>query len=627
LLQYQSVNSQIPADFQQEEDANENNHAVEYDYIFSRGIEFRKETIYFILVDRFHEGDPTKQANLNREYYDEKRQDWCKYWGGDLQGIIDKLDYLKGMGITAIWISPLFEQVEGMWCEVTAQHGYWPRDFKRLNPRFLNQGDSTSLDRYTVFDRLVAEMHDRGMKLILDIVCNHSSPEIDGRKGEVYDDGVKIADFYNDINQWYHHNEAITDWHDEWQQLYCEIYELATFNEENPDFRHYIKSAIKKWLDKGVDALRIDTVKHMPLWFWQEFIGDMQAHKPSVFIFGEIGLPCHPWDGKSANLGNKSGMPILDYCLCGAIRAALAQNARGGFHLIHNVFEGDYHYNKATELVTFIDNHDIPRFQNINRDPELLRLAVLLIMTCRGIPCITYGTEQYLYDDTDGGGLPYNRPMMAKWDCTTQLYRDLRLLSNLRRVNPAVSLGRHVEKYITSDIYCYLRRYRDSRCLVAMNRADHPVTFDLEYTQLQDGEYNCLVTGRQFTVKDGNILGLELAPNQAIVLSYVGKPVQGKTIVQAQLNGMATKFGETVAVIGDCPELGNWDINKACRLEYINLNTWFGEIPFNESAGKTISYKYVLLRENAPPRRENLVNRRGILAGQGTVKCYDTWAY
>lgn len=107
---------------------------------FSSSIEFRQETIYFILVDRFYEGEQTKHEALNPEYYDPTRQHWNKYWGGDLQGIIDKLDYLAGMGITAIWISPLFEQVEGMWCDMTALHGYWPRDFKRLNPRFREPG-------------------------------------------------------------------------------------------------------------------------------------------------------------------------------------------------------------------------------------------------------------------------------------------------------------------------------------------------------------------------------------------------------------------------------------------------------------------------------------------------------
>jgi len=593
---------------------------------YNSPIEFRQETIYFLLVDRFYEGEPTKHEALDPKLSDPTRQHWEKYWGGDLQGIIDKLDYLEGMGITSLWLSPLFEQVEGMWCDITAYHGYWTRDFKRINPRFLNKGDSASLDHYTVLDRLIAELHDRGMKLILDIVCNHSSPNIDGHKGEVYDNGVKVADFYNDFNNWYHHNQAIVDWHDEWQQLYCEIYELATFNEESVDYRNYIKLSIKKWLDKGVDALRIDTVKHMPLWFWQEFVSDIKEHKPSTFIFGEVGLPCHPLDGKSARLANKSGMSILDYGLCEAIREALAKNAPSGFHLIHNVFEYDSYYNVATELVTFIDNHDICRFQSINSDPEILRLAVILIMTCRGIPCITYGTEQYLYNNINEGGMPYNRPMMTKWDRSTPLYRDLQLLSRLRQMNSAVSLGSHIAKYVSPNIYCYLRSYRDSRCLVMMNKSEHKVIFSLEDTGLKDGEYHCWITDDQFIIKNGKLPRVELQPKQATILSYIGKQIEGKMLVRVNLNGIATQPGEIVAVIGNCPELGNWNVQAAYRLEYINQNTWFGDIPFNQSAGKSILYKYILLRENSAPLRENLVNRCCILPEQGILKWCDHWA-
>ena len=143
------------------------------------------------------------------------------------------------------------------------------RIFKRINPRFLANDEANSLTKCTTLNRLIKAAHDRDLKLILDIVCNHSSPDVNGSKGVLYDDGVPIADFYNDWNNWYHHNPEITDWEDEWQLLYGEMAGLATFNESNLDFRNYIKSAIKQWLDRGVDALRIDTVKHMPIWFWQ----------------------------------------------------------------------------------------------------------------------------------------------------------------------------------------------------------------------------------------------------------------------------------------------------------------------------------------------------------------------
>jgi len=399
---------------------------------------------------------------------------------------------------------------------------------------------------------------------------------------------------------------------------------LATFNENNIQYRNYIKSAIKQWLDRGVDALRVDTVKHMPIWFWQEFNADILSHKPDVFIFGEW-IFSSPFSDRSVEFANESGMTMLDFGLCLAIRSTLAQGSDLGFQEIQTIFDLDYRYNGANELITFIDNHDMPRFQSLNSDPELVRVAIALIMTCRGIPCIYYGTEQYLHDDTNGGDDPYNRPMMNQWDTDTPLYRDIRLLSGLRRLNPAVSMGGQWQRYLTPNIYCYIRRYRDSVCFVAMNRGEASQVPEVA-TDLPDGEHTCVLTRRKFEVVDGKLINLELEPRDVIVLSHVGERVKGQTIVRAQLNGVQTKLGERIAVIGDCPELGNWDIAKAYPLEYINTNTWFGEIPFNESAGKLINYKYVLLREGQSPIRENIVSRRWVIASEGTVKWRDTWS-
>jgi cyclomaltodextrin glucanotransferase len=601
---------------------NSEKHA-DFEFLFTRAIEFRQETIYFIIVDRFFDGDTSNNAGPNPELYDPHRIKWGKYWGGDLPGIISKLDYLQKMGVTAIWVSPLFEQVESMQFEYAAMHGYWTKDFKRINPRFLAKGEQNSLNLCSAYGQLVHELHKRGMKLILDIVCNHSSPNVNGEKGKLYDDGVLIADFFNDTNNWYYHNPEITDWEDEDQLLHYEMAGLATFNEQNIDYRNYIKTAIKQWLDSGVDALRIDTVKHMPIWFWQEFISDIKTHKPSVFLFGEWGFS-HPKKPESIYFANNSGMSILDFGLADAIRQALAFHSEGGFHLIQNIFAQDYLYDTATELITFIDNHDMPRFQSLNGDGDFLKLAIILVMTCRGIPCIYYGTEQYLHNDTNGGQDPYNRPMMEKWDTDTPIYQVIQLLSKLRRLNPAVSLGSQIEKYINENIYCYLRRYRDSRCFVAINKGD-PTTINVQNTDLEDGEYYCILTNRCFVVENGILNNLSLAHKEVIILSYIGERVKGKTIARVQLNGTKTELGEKIVVTGDCPELGNWDIDKAYGLEYINQNTWFGEIPFLESAGKPICYKYAKVRQDGETIRENVISRRWILAEQGTIKWRDTW--
>ncbi|MBE9078009.1 cyclomaltodextrin glucanotransferase [Romeria aff. gracilis LEGE 07310] len=602
---------------------------IDLEFLYTRDIEFRQETIYFIVVDRFHDGDPENNEGPNPELYDATRTDWHKYWGGDLQGVIDKLDYLRNMGVTAIWLTPLFEQIEALFIDSAAIHGYWTKDFKRINPRFIATDQNPSLnktqdDRNTTFDRLIDEMHQRDMKLILDIVCNHSNPDISGTKGELYDDGVKIADFNHDDDHWYHHYGEVTNWEDEWQVQNCELSGLATFNENNTAYRSYIKAAIKQWLDRGIDALRVDTVKHMPIWFWQEFNADIQAYRPDVFVFGEW-IYSHPADDRSVEFANHSGMTILDFGLCTAIRAALGEGAEGGFHLVEEIFAQDYKYKGATELVTFIDNHDMPRFQSLNPDPEMLRVAIALIMTSRGIPCIYYGTEQGLHDDTDGGNDPYNRPMMTDWDTSAPLYRTIRLLSGLRRLNPAVFLGGQWTHYISPDVYCYARRYGECTCFVAINRGE-ATTLPAVMTDMPDGEHTCVLTRCKLTVQDGQIHHLELAARSAIVLSHVGRRAEGQTLVRVQLNGVNTQPGETIVVSGDCPELGEWDIAKAYLLEYINSNTWFAEIPFNESAGKLIVYKYAMLRQGTSPLRENLVARQWFVAAEGTVKWRDTWA-
>ncbi len=609
-------------------------------FLFTRDIEFRQETIYFIVVDRFHDGDPNNNQGPNPELFDAERKDWTKYWGGDLQGIIDKLDYLQGMGVTALWLTPLFEQVEKLlYQKYAAIHGYWTRDFKRINARYLAAGENPSLfqEKESTFDRLIAEMHRRGMKLVLDIVCNHSSPEVaPGEKGKLYDDGRLIADFNDDKKHWYHHYGEVKDWNDDWQVQNCELAGLATFNENNAHYRAYIKSAIKLWLDRGVDALRVDTVKHMPQWFWQEFMADILTHRPDVFVFGEW-IYNHPLDGKSAAFSNNAGMSLLDFGFCMSLRRALAKNEEGGFQIVQALLDLDHHYDGANELVTFLDNHDMHRFQTLNPDPQVLRLAVILLLTSRGIPCIYYGTEQELHDDTNADGQPhgnndpYNRPMMSKWDTSAPIYSVLSLLTQLRRLNPAVSLGGHWPKHVSNDVYAYTRRYRTSRCFVAMNKGTEPVTLESVETDLPDRTYSCFLTRRSFEVKDQRIAGLTLAPKEAIVLAHAGPAVRARTIVRVQVNGIATKPGDLVVVTGDAPEIGGWDVSKGYHLEYINANTWFGEIPFDETAGKPIIYKYAVVRfdENGKlteqPLRENIVGRRWVVASEGIVKWRDHW--
>ena len=587
-------------------------------------VECRGETIYFAVVDRFNSGKADslgKETNLD----DPTHKDWNKYWGGDLQGVLDKVDYLHDLGVTAIWLTPLFEQVEGDAGGSAPIHGYWTQDFKRLNARWVNRQEEIRLfSQTTVLDTLIAELHKRNMKFILDIVCNHSSPATTKGKGKIYDDGKLVADFDNDKNNWYHHYGDVKDWNDEWQVQNCELCGLATFNENNTEFRRYIMDSIKMWLDKGVDALRVDTVKHMPNWFWQEFTCEMHTRKPNVFIFGEW-IHNHPSNPISVDFANHSGMTVFDFGLCTAIRSCIASNAEQGFKLVQDVLDQDGAYRNASELITFYENHDMPRLQSIGASNEMLDIATCLVMTMRGIPCLYYGYEQYLHNDTNGGDDPYNRPMMEKWDNTTPAFHITRRLSAERGKNPAIQWGGHWPKLVEKDIYIFLRKYQDSRCLVILNKGLER-TIDVD-TELPEGEHQCILSGEKVMLKDRKLLGYKIGTGQARIFSHVGKRVVGKTVARLQLNGLFTQPGDSVVIIGDCPELGCWDLGKGVQLEYINLNTWFTEIAFNESAGQSVAYKFAVLHAdpNMAPGRENRPCRRRAIGAEGVAKWRDVW--
>ena len=126
-------------------------------------------------------------------------------------------------------------------------------------------------------------------------------------------------------------------------------------------------------------------------------------------------------------------------------------------------------------------------------------------------------------------------------------------------------------------------------------------------------------------MRNGCIEHLKLPENGAVVLSFKGNDVKGQVIVHAQVNGLHTKPGEHVFVTGNVPELGEWKVDNAYPLEYINENTWLAQIPFNESAGKLVMYRYLIKREGSSAERENTTAREWVLPKEGIVKWRDSW--
>jgi cyclomaltodextrin glucanotransferase len=362
----------------------------------------------------------------------------------------------------------------------------------------------------------------------------------------------------------------------------------------------------------------------MPIWFWQEFTSDMVTERPDVFMFGEW-IHSHPSDERSVEFANLSGMSLLDFGLCGAIRAALGAREPDGFERVAAIFDLDGKYRSASELVTFFENHDMPRLQSLGADESMLRLALVLILLSRGIPCLYYGVEQGLHDDTNGGNDPYNRPMMPAFDTQAPMYQVISKLARVRRSSIAVQFGSQWTRHLTPDVFCFSRHFRAARCFVALNRGGAAV-LDEVLTDLPDGSHQCALTGRTVAVRQGRASNLELASGEALVLAVHDEPVQGRSVVVFQLNTCPTQPGEYVGVLGNCEELGEWDEARAVRLEYINANTWQGAMTCDRCNGRQITYKYAIFREgNSLPQRENRTTRRRVVPEQGNAKWRDIW--
>jgi glycosidase len=494
---------------------------------------YKSDVCYQIITDRFYDGNsgnnnPTQSSGL----YDASKNNWKLYWGGDWAGIQAKMSYLSDMGVTAVWISPPVDNINEAatygGTPNAGYHGYWARDFKTPEEHFGS---------WTDFENLVTAAHNAGIKVVIDWAPNHTSPADDSdasfaENGALYNAGSYVAALNDDPNGYFHHNGGITNWDDRYETQYKNLADLADFAQTNSYVHTYMRDALKLWMDEDIDGIRMDAVKHMTSG-WQRAYNDYILNYKSMYVFGEwfLGSYSDPLYRDNVRFSDESGTSVLDFYLNKAIRDAFGYGqSMTVLNDAINKTNGDYKYKE--NLVTFIDNHDMSRFLSINNNNTQLHLSLAFLLTVRGTPCIYYGTEQYLHNDTNGGGDPYNRPMMNSWNQSTTAYQVIDELSDLKQNQPALQFGDHQQRWINSDVYIYERQFNDDVVLVAINKSAstwHEIT-GLN-TALPPATYtdqlNGLLGGHNITVNSGsggnNPIGdWWLGPGRAMVWSYKG---------------------------------------------------------------------------------------------------------
>jgi len=248
---------------------------------------------------------------------------------------------------------------------------------------------------------------------------------------------------------------------------------LQDLNQENPAIDSYLKTSAELFQAHGADAFRLDAIKSVT-WGWEySFANAIFNNRPS-YLFGEWNpnSAADPLYADAYKFANRSGISELDFGINQAIRDVFGTNTN--FSEIDSALSTeDANFTFPNDLVTFFDSQDESRlYGNLTTNQNRLHEALAFLLTCRGIPNIFYGDEQYLYNTTDGGNDPYNRVGMSSFNTSTLAYQLIAKLAGLRANNNALGYGTTQQRWINGDVYIFERQFFDSVVLVAINKSE-----------------------------------------------------------------------------------------------------------------------------------------------------------
>lgn len=442
------------------------------------------DVIYFVVTDRFF-GRNKRTANPSD----------TSIHGGTLDGIIEKLDYLNELGVTAIWVTPVYENIKNAG---TAEpyHYYWSQNFDRLDRRLL---DGTHLPNNTdiaTFGAFVDRCEAKGMKVVLDMVVNHA--------------GYGARERFP--SDWFNDNGS--------GDIKGELSGLPDFNHDNPQVLDYFINNIEEWITKGkVTNIRMDTVKHVEPKFWHYFKHQIRGEYPDICLIGEVLCEGKEDIGKLLQYQNYHDFEsIFDFPLCTALRSTfiydqslrhwlarprLNANEPLGVLDDDNPLKGGYR--NANRLVTLLDNHDLQqRIMSHARAKHqgdgtaldwairVTKLCLGALFTIRGIPQIYYGTEvglegwkadgddrdlrrDFPWDAIGADNLP--KPQFRK---EREIFEWTRDLIGLRRQSEALRYGTTITLWSDDLVYAFLRISNDDVAFVIINNGYEAMPFPIQ---------------------------------------------------------------------------------------------------------------------------------------------------
>ncbi|MBN2639350.1 MAG: glycoside hydrolase family 13 protein [Bacteroidales bacterium] len=476
------------------------------------------DVVYLLMPDRFANGDPNNDSSP-QTIEKANRKDPNGRHGGDIQGIIDHLDYLKSLGVTAIWSTPLREDNMPTY----SYHGYAMTDYYKIDPRYGTN---------ELYKTMVEDAHKKGIKIIMDMVFNHCGTNYFW-KGD-----LPTHDWYN---QWpkftrsNYHGGAVSDPHAsqyDYKHMVAGWFDtsMADLNQDNPLVANYLIQNSIWWVEyAGLDGIRQDTYPYPYKDMMAKWMQRLLAEYPHINVIGEswFDYPASVayWlqnktnkDGYQSHLTN-----VFDFPLTFAIHKAF--NEKPGWNTgtaqLYNVLSQDFVYSDPMKLGVFADNHDMSRiFSILNGNVKSWKMAMAFIMTTRGIPFIYYGDEILLKGEKSQGDGVMRNDFPGGWpgdpkDAFTAAGRTpeqndafnfLSKLLNWRKTDSVVQYGDLVHYIPENGVYVYFRSYHGKKVMVMLNNNnDKDVTVDLNrFAHDMQGfkQATEVMTGKKYELKD-----------------------------------------------------------------------------------------------------------------------------
>jgi glycosidase len=445
----------------------------------------QSDVMYLIMADRFCDGN-SDNNNIDDSLDEFTSKDMDGRKGGDIEGITSKLDYLKDLGVTTVWITPMLENNMYM-----SYHGYAATDLYKIDPRFGSN---------ELYKELVNQAHDKGLKIIMDHVSNHIGINhwwmkdipfaswINGTFGNHLPANHNKMTFPDP----YSPGESVDLIWDGWFTNY-----MVDLNQANPFLSKYLIQNTIWWIEYlGINGIREDTYPYCNQYAMAKWNKAILDEYPEFNIVGEI------WTGEPPFLAayqqkNKFGVHldshlpcVTDFALSDALRNFLSD--KKGLEGIFNTLAQDFLYYDASNLLTFFDNHDIARGLYIaNEDLDKYKIALTILLTTRGIPKILYGSEIGIVGDNNHGRIrsPFpggfeNDSLNSFSSCDRTEYQNdvfnfTQELLELRKSYKSLAVGKLTHFYPFENLYVYFRKTNDESTMIIVNSNDKDVEVDL----------------------------------------------------------------------------------------------------------------------------------------------------